>query len=412
LLKYSLKSLYSRKTISSLFILAFVVVLSFSLLSVNIFSQIKEGFYKVDGDYDIVVGPKGSSTALVMSSLFFSADPIGRIDYKYYEDLKARNDLKLVIPLAMGDNYRGANIVGTTTELLASKKFKEGGMFSEDKAFEAVIGVNVATHFGLKVGDVLISSHGMGLGMGLTSGHEEGKYILTGILARTNTAYDNTFFTGLISIFDIHGISPSGNGAVDTMATMSTTDKAVSTTEATPVEDERGVTAILIRSGNMSLGNSLLAQFKTDTIAQAVNPTAILRQLLSNIDLSKKVAQLLTYIIIAQAVLVIAIMSFLMFESNKKEVHILRFIGLSRWNIVKFVFYQNIFILFIGTVLSGVVSRLALSTANVISETMGIVIDSSKFYPDEFKVAGLILLICLLPVVIQLRKLLKEMLKS
>jgi putative ABC transport system permease protein len=430
LLKYSLKSIWSRKLITSLFTLGLIVVLVISMLSVNITQQIKEGFFQQDGQYDIVIGNKGSATSLVMSALFFSAEPLGKIDYKYYADLKDRKDIQLVVPMAMGDNYRGANIVGTTPDLLRGKSLKDGKMFDPEVPFQAVVGANVAQRFKLKVGDVMVSSHGLGVSLGVTSGHEEGKYTLVGILDTTNTSYDNTFFTGVISIFDVHGIDANGHGRSDmpqdTVPTVDTTGKgAVSdakptdhtamatpapTADATAHEDERGFTSILIRTGNMMVANELLTKYKDDTIAQAVNPTATVRQLMTNIDLSKQVAQLLCYIIIALSLIMIAIMTVLMFESTKKDVQTLRFIGLSRLNIIKFVFYQNIFLVLVGVVISLGLSRFALQTANTISSKMGIIIDPSKFYVDQWYVLAVIVGLCLIPVVFQLRKLFKEML--
>ena len=76
--KYSIKSLLSKKTVSILFIMSICVAISISMLSINISSQIEEGFYQVDKKYDVIVGPNGSSTQLVMSSLFFSDDPLGK----------------------------------------------------------------------------------------------------------------------------------------------------------------------------------------------------------------------------------------------------------------------------------------------------------------------------------------------
>lgn len=398
--KYSLNSLWSRKLTTVLFGLALIVVLSISMLAVNIYSQVQEGFFKTDGKYDIVIGPKGSATSLVMSSMFFANDPIGTIPYQDVVDLQAREDVESIIPLGMGDSYRGAAIVGTTPDLLKGLTWSDGKAFDSDH--EAVVGYEIAKQFGLKVGDKLVSSHG--LGEGVHTEHKNEPYRLVGVLDKTSTAYDNTVFTTLESVWGSHGI-----GAHDHV------DKALENIEhygehgvEEPV-DERSVTSILVRSGSMQVANNLIQEYKQDEYAQAINPTQTLRSLMSNLDLSKQVAQILCFIIIALSFIVMAIMSVLMYESNKKDVQTLKFIGLSRGVIAKFVFYQNIFLVSLGVLLSIVVSRSTLHLANTISSKMGIVLDVSKVYTDEYMVVGVVAILCLAPVVLQLKRFSREL---
>ena len=70
MIKYSIKSLLSKKTISILFSLAIFIAVSISMLAINISSQIEEGFYQVDKKYDIIVGPKGYTISYVKFILF------------------------------------------------------------------------------------------------------------------------------------------------------------------------------------------------------------------------------------------------------------------------------------------------------------------------------------------------------
>ena len=158
MIKYSIKSLLSKKTISILFSLAIFIAVSISMLAINISSQIEEGFYQVDKKYDIIVGPKGSDTQLVMSSLFFSDDPLGTVDSKYLNKISEEYDLAKIIPLAIADYYRDSRIVGTTSDLLEEYQLEEGNLFANN--FEIVIGGNVAKDYNLKIGDSLITAHG------------------------------------------------------------------------------------------------------------------------------------------------------------------------------------------------------------------------------------------------------------
>jgi hypothetical protein len=129
--KYILKSIGGRKIETILFIIAIVVSLSVSMAAVNISSGIREGIIKVDGEYDIIIGPNGSDTQLLLSTLFFSEHPLGVISYSNVEKLKERGDLEVVVPLALGDNFRGNNLVGTTPLFLRNKEIKEGRFFEK-----------------------------------------------------------------------------------------------------------------------------------------------------------------------------------------------------------------------------------------------------------------------------------------
>lgn len=453
MLQYSLKSLLSRKIVTSLFTLGIIVIIVISMLSVNISNQVDEGFIQQDGKYDIVVGAKGSATSLAMSALYFSNDSVPVLEHKYYEELKELKDLQLVVPIAMGDNFRGANIIGTTPELLSDKELTEGEMFKVENSFEAVVGYNVAERFKLKLGDELVSSHGLGLGLGNLTGEEEHEgLILVGILDKTNSAYDNNVFTNYDSVFEVHGIDKDGHGreeettanfdtllesikdpsSAETTATETEEDHAheeeaheedhdheeeahaeedhghesESTTEEEHdhehEEDERGFTSILVRTGSATAASEMLTMYDEDSMAQAISPTATVRKLMDNIDLSKQVAQLLTYIIIVLAFIMVAIMTVLMFEGNRKDIQTLRFIGLSRLKIFMFVIYQNIYLLLLGTIISLVLNRYVLEVVNNISSKLGIVIDASKFYTEQWYVLLAIVALCLVPVIIQL----------
>ena len=90
MLKYAVKSLLSRKWVTFLYIFAVVIALTLGMIVDNISKQINEGFYNADNKYDVIIGPTGSSTQLVMSTLFFSDDPLGTIDYSYVKELEDR----------------------------------------------------------------------------------------------------------------------------------------------------------------------------------------------------------------------------------------------------------------------------------------------------------------------------------
>ncbi|MFR8620789.1 MAG: ABC transporter permease, partial [Romboutsia timonensis] len=199
--RFALKSINSKKTISILYVIALSISMTISMLSINISSQIQEGFFRVDQKYDVVVGNKGSSTQLLMSSIFFSEDPLGTLPYSVVDDIKDIDETMKVVPIALGDNYRGSKIVGTEPNLLEGYEFSKGQVFGED--FEVVVGSNVAKAYNLEIGSQIVSSHGAGDAI---SGHDhsDSPYKVVGILKTTNTSYDNAVFTDICNIWSAH----------------------------------------------------------------------------------------------------------------------------------------------------------------------------------------------------------------
>ena len=93
-----------------------VILLMFGVSMISLFLlmkwQLKATYDKNRAGVDMVLGAKGSSMQLIMSSIYHIDDPVGNISYKdakrllqyvYYES----------IPISLGDNHKGYRIVGT-----------------------------------------------------------------------------------------------------------------------------------------------------------------------------------------------------------------------------------------------------------------------------------------------------------
>jgi putative ABC transport system permease protein len=64
-------------------------------------------------DIDIVVGAKGSPLQLVLSAVYQLDEPTGNISMEEVNQLKKDKNIKSIIPLAYGDNFKGYRILGT-----------------------------------------------------------------------------------------------------------------------------------------------------------------------------------------------------------------------------------------------------------------------------------------------------------
>lgn len=385
--KYSIKSLLSKKIISLLFTIAMCIAISISMLSINITSQIEEGFYQADKKYDIILGPSGSNTQLVMSSLFFSDDPLGTISEEYLDKIKNQYEVNKIIPLAMADSYNGNRIVGTTSELLEEYEFISGTIFKND--FEIVVGSNIAERYNLSIGDQLVTSHGTAT---LSEEHSDSPYTLVGILKETNTSYDNTAFTTLESVWGAHSHEEL---EVSEGEEEHNHDENVHQDEEEH-NHEMGYTAILIKSGSLVTVNNMENDFSDNLDVQVINTTKVLRKLMNNIDMSKEVALLLCGIILTLAIVLICVMNFLMLINSKKDIKLLSFLGMKKRKIYAYTLYQVSILSLISIIVSLVINRFVLIIANNVSSPMGIVLDLNKVYNGEFYITFIYVILILI----------------
>ena len=193
-----LSSLKSRwlNSLLSVFLTAFGVMLALVVIQ---FSQHVQNRLSADGQgINIVVGAKGSPLQMVLSSVYHIDIPTGNIPYDQAKKLMKHPHVKTAIPLALGDNWKGYRIVGTTPEYMKhyGAELKRGEPWH--KAFEAIAGSAV----GLNIGDSFVGAHGL-IGDGHV--HEEEKYLVTGVMKPTGTVLDRLILTSLDSVLNIHG---------------------------------------------------------------------------------------------------------------------------------------------------------------------------------------------------------------
>ncbi len=197
---------------------AMIVVLVIHSVTVRQFSQDAQG-------YHLIVGGKGGSLQLVLSTVYHIGQPLYPIPYSYYQKFQPGGEFAnwtdVAIPVCLGDSYQAPNgsmfrVVGTTPELFSKiqygatsdgtpkyYEFQPGGRNLRDAsrmhgeefaeaAYEAVIGSIVAAQSGLKVGDEVHPTHGLS-----ADGHQHGGFKVVGILKPTGTANDRAVFINI-----------------------------------------------------------------------------------------------------------------------------------------------------------------------------------------------------------------------
>ena len=377
--KFAIKNMAIKKVKIVLIVISIVISACVALLAYNISEQVDDGFKSTAEYYDIIIGPAGSSTQLAMNTMFFTDKPLGTISYEYVENLRADMRINAAVPFTMGDSYNGAKIVGTEPFFLENKTLADGEMF--DAKFECVIGSAVAKKYGLSLGDELITSHGLAEG---GHAHEQNPLKVIGILNQTNTSYDNVIFTAVETVWATHD-----HGGEEEH-----------TQEEHEHEEHGEICAILVKTKSFNHYNAVKNEYGADAKLLVINPSEVLREVLENVDMSSKIVYILCVIILIMNIFIISVITLLNMYDSKKEISLMRLIGIGMSKINMLYILQNGIIGLISTVLAFATSRLCLILMGEFVASMGIVLNSSKIYPLELAIMALIFTISVIPTVV------------
>lgn len=377
--KFAFKNMAIKKAKIILVVISIVISACVGLLAYNVAQQVDSGFKTTAGYYDMIIGPSGSSTQLAMNTMFFTEKPLGTISYEYVENLEKDMRVNKVVPFTMGDSYNAAKIVGTTADFLDGKDIKDGTMFTEK--FQCVIGAAVAEKYSLTVGSQLITSHGL---TGEGHAHESNPLAVVGILKETKTAYDNVIFTPIETVWATHNHSEENHDEH----------------EEENHEHHGDVCAILVKSKSFNAYSQLSAEYGENSKLLVINPSEVLREVLENVDMSTTIVYILCIIILIMNIFIISVITLLNMYDSKKEIALMRLIGIGMNKINLVYIIQNGIIGLISTILAFAASRLCLVLMGGYVSSMGIVLDTAKIYPVELMIMAVVFVISVLPTVI------------
>ena len=178
-------------------------------------SQLEERAGRDARGIDLVVGAKGSPLQLILSSVYHADIPTGNIPASALAALAAQPQVRSAIPLALGDNFHGLRIVGSTPALLDhyGAQLAQGKLFTQP--MQAVFGARAARETGATVGARFAGAHGLAAGGEL---HDHAPYTVTGILQPTGTVLDRLILTPVASVWQVHETDPDEQPAVPATA--------------------------------------------------------------------------------------------------------------------------------------------------------------------------------------------------
>jgi len=255
---------------------------------------------------DLVVGAKGSPIQLILAGVFHLDVPTGNIPLEAAQELAANPLVRKVIPLSMGDSFRGYRIVGTTPDyvglyggVLASGRIWNGPM-------QAVLGSAVAAHGGLGIGDRFAGSHGLGEG---GPAHDDSAYVVVGVLKPTDTVLDRLVLVNSESVWRVH----EGHGA--------------ESAESKEAGHAREVTVLLVQYASPIAAASLPRRINTQTDMQAASPAYESARLFRMIGVGADVIRAFGGVVLATAALSLFIALYHALNERAYDIAVLRTLG-------------------------------------------------------------------------------------
>ncbi len=175
-------------------------------------SQSQATFTGVNAGFDAVLGARGSKLQLVLNAIFHLEASPGNVAWSDFLAIQKDAAVELAVPMAVGDNYRGYRLVGTTPDLFHKSEYAPGRKFAlssgewfDPTRREAVVGDFVARKMNLKPGDTFHPFHG--LIFDEKNQHAE-TYVVVGVLKPSNTPADRVIWIPLAGIQRMSGHDP------------------------------------------------------------------------------------------------------------------------------------------------------------------------------------------------------------
>ena len=383
-LRFVLYSLKYRFLNSFLSIMLTAFGVSIALL-ISQFGNHIQNRINLDGQgIDIVVGAKGSPLQLILSSVYHIDIPTGNIPYNQAKKIMNNPQIEESIPLALGDNWRGFRIVGTTTNYIRHYDMSLSTGRYWDQNFEVVVGSSV----NLDVGDEFMGVHGL---LEDGSSHEEHKYNVVGILKPSGTVIDRLILTSLNSVLDIHGLHKVDNSFEknhehqhdhehhkeehhdvhehdhdkekhknedENHHKHSKNDKETNKTNELGSSE---ITALLIKTKSPIANINLPRSINRESSLQAANPALEINRLISLFGIGSKSFAILSLILILIASLNIFSGLASNLENRMGDLAVLRAVGFSKKRIFKIIVLEGILVVLIGIILGILIGFLLFS---------------------------------------------------
>jgi putative ABC transport system permease protein len=310
--------------------------------------------------YPLLVGPEGtSSTQLVFSTIFHVDKPTGTIPFEAYERLRRDPRVIAAYPLAMADSVGSYPIVGTDAAFLRDLGVgAAAGSLDIGAVGNAVLGNEVAARTSLRVGDTFRGTHGM-IGGEDADEHAEITYRVVGILGRTDGPEDTAAYTSYTAVWKIHGKEAAEEGDGDKYHL-----------------GEGRLTAVLVRTANPVFTAALEREATLTPGTQGVDTGRAIRRMVDYLNKGERAVELFGAFTLAVAVAMILVTLVMSLHARRKELALMRSLGIGRFTIASIIMVEALVITLSGACLGVLLGHFAVWwSENLIKDAMGVAVE-------------------------------------
>ena len=318
----------------------------------------------------LVVGTKGSSLDLLMSTLYFG-DEVPELLTMGAADRVADTDLALPIPVYVRFKARGNPIVGTTLDYFEFRGLTVARGRQMAVLGDCVVGARVARNLDLEPGDHIVSSPENLFDL---AGVYPLKMKVVGILEKAHTSDDLAIFVDLKTSWVIQGLGHGHQDVTrlkdptlilkrsDTNVSASAklfhfnqiTDKNLESFHFHGDLTEYPISAVIAVPHNTKSGTLLRGRYLTKgETQQIVKPEEVIEGLLQNIFRIKNVLDAVIAIVALATILAIILVFALSLRLRQREIQTIFKIGCSRMTIARLMSAEILMIVMISSIICG-----------------------------------------------------------
>jgi len=346
--------LVARPLAAGLNLLLLTLALGSITFMLLVSTQLDQAFERDLAGIDVVVGAKGSPIQLILAGVFHIDVPPGNISLEAVRELQKDARIAQLIPISLGDTFRGFRIVGTTPAYAEhyAARLAQGTLWSAP--MQAVVGNQVAANTGLAVGNSFIGTHGLG-----ASGHEHGDdpYLVTGILAPCGCVLDRLVLTATESVWQVHEKAT-----------------AVDDEDRKLLEAEREITLVLIRYNSPMAAVTFPRFVNTTTEMQAAAPAVEVTRLLRMVGVGTDVLRGFGAVLLLTAGLSVFIALWNAVRERRADLAMLRMLGAPPARVAGLVLCEAL-------LLAGLAIVLGLAVGHGLAEVAGAWLQSERSLP-------------------------------
>jgi len=346
LLRLAFKSLRARALTTTLTV--FSIALSMMLLVGvdRLRDAAQAGFSGTLSKTDLIVGARGGGLPLLLSSVFHIGNASNNISWESYQHFAHHPAVAWTIPISMGDSYHGYRVIATDDNFYAHYKYRKDKSLkivrghTPEEIFDVALGAEVASRLHLSLGQHIILAHGIESKSIIN--HDTTPFAVVGILAPTATPVDRAVYITLLGDEAMHFGWTDG--------TPPAIGEAVPKLDPSKLKVDE-ITCFLL--GTKSRISTLYLQreintYKPETLT-AIIPAFTLQELWGLLDYADTALSLVCVAVLVVGLLAMLIALYTALNERRREIAILRAIGLHARQIFILFLIESTLIATVGT---------------------------------------------------------------